>query len=227
MRKILVLVILFILTATLIPGAGRSQTPAAAGYSDVTPDYLARILKQHKDFALIDVHVPEQKHLKWTDEFIPYDSLPGNLDKLPSDRNRKIVVYSRSGNMSRLAAQQLVNLGYTRVMNLNGGEQDWSAENLPVDGPDRIIYLTARKFSFTPDHITVKQNQRVKMIATSTDVAHGIYISDYRASSEILPGQENILEFTAYKSGDFEFRCTVYCGPGHADMKGVLTVEEE
>ena len=93
--------------------------------------------------------------------------------------------------------------------------------------PDRIIYLSASRFAFTPDHITVKQGQRIRLIATSTDVAHGIYISGYRASTEILPGQQNILEFTADKSGDFEFRCTVYCGSGHADMKGTLTVEAE
>jgi cytochrome c oxidase subunit 2 len=93
--------------------------------------------------------------------------------------------------------------------------------------PDRIIHLKAQKFFYTPDHITVKQGQRIRIVATSADVVHGFALPEYKINTNIVPDQETIIEFTADKAGDFTFFCSVYCGPGHYSMKGTLTVEEE
>jgi rhodanese-related sulfurtransferase len=57
-----------------------------------------------KDFFLVDTHIPEQEHINKTDTFIPYNEIEKNLTKLPKDKNEKIVLYCRSGSMSRAAA---------------------------------------------------------------------------------------------------------------------------
>lgn len=78
-------------------------------------------LIESKEMFVLDVHTPEQTHLAGTDEFIAYDKIRDNLDKLPKDKNTPILVYCRSGSMSRQASKELVGLGYTKVYDLIGG----------------------------------------------------------------------------------------------------------
>jgi rhodanese-related sulfurtransferase len=84
------------------------------------PIQLKQMLED-KDFFLLDVHIPEQTHIPGTDAFIDYRKLTENLDKLPQNKNAKLVVYCRSGSMSRAAATELIELGYTNVYDLEGG----------------------------------------------------------------------------------------------------------
>ena len=92
----------------------------ASGYRTVTPEQLKAMLV-HKDFFLLDVHVPEQKHIPGTDAFIDYRTIKQHTDLLPRDKNTKIVVYCLGDTMSRTAASDLVELGYTQVYDLLGG----------------------------------------------------------------------------------------------------------
>lgn len=80
---------------------------------------------QKKDFFFINVHIPYQGEIMNTDAFIPYDNIAASLDKLPKDKNTPIVLYCLGGGMSEIAAQKLVQLGYTRVSHLSGGMFDW------------------------------------------------------------------------------------------------------
>ncbi len=93
-------------------------------YKNMTTDELNEQLK-NKDFTLIDVHIPEQKHINGTDAFIPYDEIGNQLDKLPSDKNSKIVLYCRTGRMSEIAAEKLAEKGYANVYNVVGGKVEW------------------------------------------------------------------------------------------------------
>ncbi|OIO18818.1 MAG: hypothetical protein AUJ23_02975 [Candidatus Magasanikbacteria bacterium CG1_02_32_51] len=70
---------------------------------------------QSKDFTLIDVHIPEQFYIVGTDKFIPYNTIDQRLTDLPSDKNAKIILYCRSGSMSKIATQTLADLGYNNV----------------------------------------------------------------------------------------------------------------
>ena len=85
-----------------------------------------------KDFFLVNVHIPYEGEIKDTDAFIVYDSIADNLDKLPQDKNAKIVVYCRSGGMSALAARELVRLGFTQVSDLAGGMIDWEKSGYKI-----------------------------------------------------------------------------------------------
>jgi rhodanese-related sulfurtransferase len=49
-----------------------------------------------KDFFLVDTHIPEQEHIEQTDAFIPYNEIENYLEKLPKDKDSKIVLYCRS-----------------------------------------------------------------------------------------------------------------------------------
>jgi len=95
------------------------------GYRDITAPELKAMLEKGEEMLLIDVHIPEQQHIKGTDDFIPFNQIEANLDRLPRDKTAKIVVYCRSGSMSAIASKKLVELGYTNVNNLLGGTIEW------------------------------------------------------------------------------------------------------
>jgi rhodanese-related sulfurtransferase len=99
----------------------------------IAPAQLAEELA-HKDFVLINVHIPYQGEIEKTDAFIPYDSIAQSLDKLPHDRAARIVVYCKGGPMSAIAATELVKLGFTEVEDLAGGMDAWEASGHPLIG---------------------------------------------------------------------------------------------
>lgn len=101
-------------------------------YYSISADDLSDMLK-HKDFTLIDVHIPEQNHIPGTDTFIPYNQIVERLTKLPQDKQAKLVVYCRSGSMSSQAAKELKGLGYANVYNLEGGVIEWQKQGYDVE----------------------------------------------------------------------------------------------
>lgn len=52
---------------------------------------LNQIMK-NEDIFLVDVHTPEQPHIKGTDIFIPYDDIEQYQDKFPKDKNTAIYI---------------------------------------------------------------------------------------------------------------------------------------
>ncbi len=103
-----------------INASGQGESIALA-YKTITAEQFSKML-QHKDFTLIDVHVPLQQHIKGTDLVIPYNQINKYRNELPKNKNAKIVVYCRSGHMSAEAAQVLMQQGYTNVYDLMGGK---------------------------------------------------------------------------------------------------------
>ena len=88
------------------------------------------------------------------------------------------------------------------------------------------IKLEAFQFGFSPDPVVVKKGDIVKLLITSRDVTHGVYIKEYGINVTITKQEAKKIEFFADKAGKFDILCSVYCGSGHSNMKGKLIVEE-
>jgi cytochrome c oxidase subunit 2 len=88
------------------------------------------------------------------------------------------------------------------------------------------IQMTARKYKFDPDVITVKKGEVVRLVITALDRKHGFKLQEFGIDQVLLKGTPTTIEFTADKAGTFEFKCSVFCGFGHGKMKGKLVVEE-
>ncbi|MFA6162557.1 MAG: rhodanese-like domain-containing protein [Methylobacter sp.] len=90
----------------------------------ITPAELNRIM-QNEDIFLVDVHTPEQRHIKGTDLFVPYNEIEKYKNKFPEDKNTAIYLYCEGGPMGNAAARSLYELGYRNLTNLEGGAKAW------------------------------------------------------------------------------------------------------
>lgn len=89
-----------------------------------------------------------------------------------------------------------------------------------------IINMTTQQFKFVPSRITVKYGSHVQLNIKSLDVTHGFQIDQLNVINvPTPPGQTTIIKFVANKRGVFKFYCTVFCGTGHINHWGLLTVE--
>ena len=111
---------------------GQKVSVDGGSYTDVSVAELQTMLS-NKDFTFVNVHIPFEGNISQTDLSIPYDQIDQNLDKLPSDKNAKIVLYCRSGRMSTIAATTLVSLGYTNIWELSGGMAAWEQAGLKIN----------------------------------------------------------------------------------------------
>lgn|SRR5215212_1275009 len=89
----------------------------------------------------------------------------------------------------------------------------------------REIHITAKKFDFTPDTITLKKDEPVVLVFTSQDRKHGFNLRAFGIRVDVNPGQTARIPFTPNKTGKFTFSCDVFCGEGHEDMTGTIIVE--
>ena len=80
------------------------------------------------------------------------------------------------------------------------------------------IAISAERFSFSPNEITVKKGEEVKLVIKSKDVSHGLVIQDLGVRTEVKKGQASEVKFTAESAGTYEGRCAHFCGKGHGSM---------
>jgi cytochrome c oxidase subunit 2 len=92
--------------------------------------------------------------------------------------------------------------------------------------PEREIHITAKKFDFTPDTITLKKGEPVLLVVSSQDRKHGFNLRAFGIRADVNPGESARIRFTPDKTGKFTFSCDVFCGEGHEDMTGTVVVTE-
>jgi rhodanese-related sulfurtransferase len=94
------------------------------GYQNITENQFAKMMAR-KDFILINVHIPYAGEIAKTDLLVPFNAIDQHKVQLPHDKDAKIVVYCKTGPMGYIAAEKLINLGYTQVIHFQGGMKAW------------------------------------------------------------------------------------------------------
>jgi cytochrome c oxidase subunit 2 len=89
---------------------------------------------------------------------------------------------------------------------------------------EQVIHMTAKRFEYTPNEITVKKGVPVILEITSLDRDHGFKVPELGIRADVKPGETTRVRIVADRTGRFEFRCDVFCGDGHEDMAGELVV---
>lgn len=90
----------------------------------------------------------------------------------------------------------------------------------------QVVKITASKFHFTPDHITLVKGQPVTLQLTSTDSTHGFLLRALKIDTDIKPGLVIEKTVTPMTAGTFKVICDHYCGLGHSGMKMTVVVQD-
>ena len=92
------------------------------------------------------------------------------------------------------------------------------------DGAEQVVRMTAKKFEYTPSQITLKKGVAVVLEITALDRDHGFKVPELGVRADLKSGQVTRVRIVPNRTGTFEFRCDVFCGSGHEDMSGEITV---
>ena len=106
---------------------------------------------------------------------------------------------------------------------LQQGATQFAAE---IRNDEQVIRISASTFEYKPSEFTVKKGVPVTLELISVDRHHGFKLSAFNLRADIKPGVVEKVRFVADKTGKFTFFCDVFCGDGHEDMSGTLTVVE-
>jgi len=105
----------------------KSSSPATSDtqkitYQQISQEEAKRIMDTESDYVIIDSRTDEefaQGHIKGA-IMIPEYEIAERAEKELPDKNQLILVYCRSGRRSKIAAAELVKLGYTNVKEFGG-----------------------------------------------------------------------------------------------------------
>ena len=102
--------------------------------------------------------------------------------------------------------------------------------------PDAIeIYVVAKQWMWKFQHSTgqreinelhVPVGRKVKLIMTTEDVIHDLFVPAFRLKADVVPGRYTALWFEATKPGRYHLFCAEYCGMNHSGMVGSVIVME-
>ena len=129
MKKLRGLVIMLLISLSLFgltacKGGGNNAT-----YEQITPQEAKAIMDTEQDYIIIDARTEEEfaeGHIE-NAILIPEYEIAQRAEKELPDKDALILVYCRSGRRSKIASEELVNLGYTNVKEF-GGIIDWPYE---------------------------------------------------------------------------------------------------
>jgi cytochrome c oxidase subunit 2 len=88
----------------------------------------------------------------------------------------------------------------------------------------RVVQVTAKKFTYTPDEVMLKKGEPVVLELKSLDVHMGFKCPDLKLRADIFPEQVTRIPLTVDTAGRYDFYCDVFCGDGHEDMNGTIVV---
>lgn len=122
--------ILLLLAMTVLAGCGQDEkNEQEAVYMNITAEQAKEIMDSQEGYIILDTRTQEEY-----DEgripgaiLIPYDEVADRAEDILDDKDQLILVYCRSGRRSKLAAEDLVKLGYTNIKEF-GGIIDWPYE---------------------------------------------------------------------------------------------------
>ena len=119
-----------LLVVMLLTACGQDkENDQGVVYLNITAEEAKEIMDTEEGYIILDVRTQDE-----FDEsripgaiLIPHDEITEKAEDLLTNKDQLILVYCRSGRRSKLAAEALVELGYTSIKEF-GGLIDWPYE---------------------------------------------------------------------------------------------------
>lgn len=99
-------------------------------WKEISPQEVESILKQGKQYQLIDVRNPDEYskgHIEGA-TLIPLPVLPVRLNEI--DPHKDVIFICRSGARSTQACEYATSNGYRKVSNMSGGMLNWQGKQV-------------------------------------------------------------------------------------------------
>ena len=126
MKKLIIL----LLAVMLLTACGQDkENDQGVVYVNITAEEAKQIIDTEEGYIILDVRTQEeydQGHIPGA-ILIPDTEIKAKAEDVLTDKEQMILVYCRSGRRSKLAAETLVELGYTNIKEF-GGIIDWPYE---------------------------------------------------------------------------------------------------
>lgn len=124
------LIIMLILNLSLFSLTScQTNSTDTPSYDPISPEEAKTLMDTETDYIILDVRTAEE----YAEGHIPnavnldHEDVPSKAEAMLPDKDALILVYCRSGRRSKIAAEALVELGYSNVKEF-GGIIDWPYE---------------------------------------------------------------------------------------------------
>ncbi|HUV83605.1 MAG TPA: rhodanese-like domain-containing protein [archaeon] len=133
MTKYLIIILLLLSTSALgcLTNVPEKEAGESIKYINI-PVSEAKIKVDSGEYFILDVRTQEEydaEHIAGS-VLIPNEVLLNRLDEVPSDK--PILVYCRTARRSSISSQDLIDNGYSKVYNMEGGIAAWQNAGYPV-----------------------------------------------------------------------------------------------
>ena len=122
--------VFLLLAVMLLTACGQDkENDQGAVYMNITAEEAKRIMDTEEGYIILDVRTQEeydQGHIPGA-IVISHEEITEKAEDVLTDKEQLILVYCRSGRRSKIAAEALVELGYTNIKEF-GGIIDWPYE---------------------------------------------------------------------------------------------------
>ena len=122
--------VFLLLAVMLLAACGQDkENDQGAIYVNITAEEAKQIMDSEESYIILDVRTQEEYdegHIPGA-VVISHEEITEKAEDVLTDKDQLILVYCRSGRRSKLAAEALVELGYTNIKEF-GGIIDWPYE---------------------------------------------------------------------------------------------------
>ena len=123
--------LIFLLLAVMLLTACNhvKENDREVTYMNITAEEAKRIMDSEEGYIILDVRAQEEYdegHIPGA-ILIPHTEIDARAEEVLTDKDQLILVYCRSGRRSKIAAEALVEMGYTNIKEF-GGILDWPYE---------------------------------------------------------------------------------------------------
>ena len=122
--------VFLLLAVMLLTACGQDkENDQGAVYVNITAEEAKQIMDTEEGYIILDVRTQEE----YDEGHIPgaivisHEEIAEKSEDVLTDKDQLILVYCRSGRRSKIAAEALVELGYTNIKEF-GGIIDWPYE---------------------------------------------------------------------------------------------------
>ena len=122
-----------------------------------------------------------------------------------------VAVFAKPKTASAPATSQTTQVSPTpEGVNVQVTQETKQSEGKMTESQTKTFTVKGKNFSFTPNTLSVKKGDTVKITFMNEDGFHNFMLDEFSVAAKTIPaGQQDEVAFVANKAGTFEYYCSV------------------